>query len=239
MPFLRQAASEVQMAHSSAIDRRIRANVLDVLRHDPRLDDGQITADVVDRVVYLRGVVPTVQHKGVASRDVSRIKGVRAVVNDLTVTRATSPLDLELAQQLRARLAGDHRILQPANIFVWVENGEVTLLGSVRSCWERLAAAEDARALGGVRRVLNQLVVALVAPGDDQEIRDAIWTALRRDARLEITNLAVQVARGVVELRGKVPSREVAEWIIDDVWCVPGVRQVVDRLAVGRPSSTD
>jgi osmotically-inducible protein OsmY len=59
-----------------------------------------------------------------------------------------------------ARHALDDRPTIPATVRVHVDHGVVTLTGSVRLTSQQLAAAEVVQRIPGVRRLVNDIVVA-------------------------------------------------------------------------------
>jgi len=59
-----------------------------------------------------------------------------------------------------ARHALDERPTIPATVRLHVDRGVVTLTGSVRLTSQQLAAAEVVRRIPGVRRLVNDIVVA-------------------------------------------------------------------------------
>jgi osmotically-inducible protein OsmY len=59
-----------------------------------------------------------------------------------------------------ARRALDARLNVPAIVRVHVEHGTATLTGSVRLPAERMEAEETVRAVPGVQRVINEILVA-------------------------------------------------------------------------------
>jgi osmotically-inducible protein OsmY len=60
---------------------------------------------------------------------------------------------------VEARRALDHSARVPSTVHAHVDQGVVTLTGSVRSDAERADAAAAVRNIGGVRRVVNDIVV--------------------------------------------------------------------------------
>jgi hypothetical protein len=68
-------------------------------------------------------------------------------------------------------------------------------------------------------------------PGDEA-LADAIRRELREDALTTDLRILVAVRRGVAYLRGTVPGLDDAEDAEDVAARVPGVREVVERLAV-------
>jgi osmotically-inducible protein OsmY len=66
----------------------------------------------------------------------------------------------------------------------------------------------------------------------DEEIRAAVWIALRADRYLAGTEVVPKVERGVVTLTGTVDDYLQIRYAWDDAWDTPGVIGVVDALEV-------
>jgi len=78
--------NEIDVAPPSVrSDAEIESDVRRALDTDPDLNAARIKVSVVDRVVYLRGSVPTYYQIGEASSDAWSVPGVVSVVNELTV----------------------------------------------------------------------------------------------------------------------------------------------------------
>jgi len=103
-------------------------------------------------------------------------------------------------------LFGDTRV-NASSVKVTVEEGTVTLTGSVPTFEARRAAEEDAWVVLGVNKVRNQIAVRIVDPeptSDDAELLDRINCVLAWDADIDATNIKVTVDSGSVILRGSV-----------------------------------
>lgn len=90
-------------------------------------------------------------------------------------------------------------------IDVSIQNGVVTLSGSVTSILARDRAVELAGMIKGVRSVVDQIDVAPI-PRSDDEIRKDVKDALLFDPATESFDIEVSVLDGVVTLRGEVES---------------------------------
>jgi osmotically-inducible protein OsmY len=140
------------------------------------------------------------------------------------------------------------------NIDVTTENGIVTLTGQVTSAAERRQAIVLAQSTDGVKDVRDQLKIvaeARDADVDKADMRDTKDTANRTasnvndewieakiqskyflEGDLKNDEIAVDVAKGVVTLQGRVESaddKRIAEEIARET---DGVRNVVNRLQV-------
>lgn len=215
------------------IERRLDA--------DARLDAGTIDVMVDDGRVTLSGVVGSAAERGRAYRD-AWVHGVTAVDADgLTVewwardetirTRRPQLSDQEIARSVESSFVHDPRVWS-WNPEVSVEDGVVTLSGTVSNLLARRTAEENARNTAGVWRVRNHLKVRPVEPPTDEEIETLVARALERDPYVNRTDVIVNAVNGVVYLASDVDSTwerdraEVAAARVD------GVVDVVNNIDV-------
>src|SRR5471030_609019 len=90
--------------------------------------------------------------------------------------------DIELKQDIERELAWDPRV-NAAQIGVTVDQGAVSLLGTVDTYAERFAAEDAAKRVSGVRTLAQDLAVKLTTPHkrNDSEIAIAVENALKWD----------------------------------------------------------
>ncbi len=216
-------------------DRALRAAVMAELDWEPSLDAAHIGVAANAGVVTLSGFVSSYAEKAAAERAARRVRGVRALAEEIEVRlpQFQKHGDDEIAERTLRILAWDVEV-PDQNIQVKVEHGVVTLSGEVDRWFQREAAAADVRRLGGVRGVVNLLVVKPARPPapDTNLVKEKIEAALRRSAELEAEGVDVEVQGGQVTLRGAVRTwaeRMVAE---SAAWAAPGVTQVENALRV-------
>jgi osmotically-inducible protein OsmY len=135
--------------------------VLEALRTDPRLPHPEEVAVAVDEdAVTLRGTVGSFSQRRAAVRDARKIDGVRYVYDDLSVRilDAAQRSDAELRGMALQTIAWDTDA--PAELIdVKVEDGWVTLRGTVNWQFESDAAYEDVANLFGVIGITNDIRV--------------------------------------------------------------------------------
>ena len=194
---------------------------------DDRFAPGELGVEVDDGVVTLRGTVSSYAKVRAASDLVSRIAGVRAVVNDLTVAHPGMGDDVALAARARAALEMDADVPNE-RIECLVRDGRVTLRGSVDHAYQREAAESAVAHLSGLRGLEVEIDVRGHTRGDADVARDLAEALARRVAWADVVR--AEVANGVVTLSGRVPTladRLAAE---ATAWRTRGVRHVVDRI---------
>ena len=167
-----------------------------------------------------------------AERAVERIKGVRAIAEKIEVRypghKKTS--DDEIAERALSIIRRNVQV-PPDSVKVKVENGWVTLTGTVDWQFQRKMAETATRGLSGVVSGSNLIEVKpRVAPRD---VKQKILNALKRNAELEADAIRVNVIEGKVVLEGKVKAWHERGLAEHAAWSAPGVRAVQDDLAIG------
>lgn len=120
----------------------------------------------------------------------------------------------------------------PADIEVGVDDGVVMLSGRVPSLSHKRLAGVLTWWVPGTRDVINDLEVWPPEEDNDDEITSAVVLALEKDPLVDEDRVGVATRNRVVTLSGVVAGTKQKEAAEDDTWCVFGVDQVVDRLAV-------
>lgn len=216
-------ASDTTAERERPSDAQIAEAVRWELAADPAVDVDRVSVSVDDGVVTLDGNAP---HLLMVDRAVERAEmvwGVRGVVELMDVAHGNRA-DAAIAAEVRNAL-----LIDPATdayeVRVRVEDGVATLAGTLDSFAEKRLAERTARAVRGVRGVQNQLEVAHAEDRSDAEIRADVLGALRADRWVDDWLLSVDVADGVVELVGALPSGQARRRAIDAA-AVMGVRDV-------------
>jgi osmotically-inducible protein OsmY len=148
--------------------------------------------------------------------------------------------DSEIRDDVMEELRWEPRISDPDAIGVAVRDGAVTLTGSVTSYAEKLAAAQAAERVYGVKAVANDLKVKLPgAPRDDADIATAIAHVLEWNVQIPEGKVHARVQDGWVTLNGEVEHdyqrREVERMVRN----VRGVVGVTDNVTVKPPPSPE
>lgn len=209
-------------------DLRIRDAVTQELAWDSRVDASAVGVTAQQGVVTLTGFVDSYAGKLAAERAAKRVRGVRAVANDIQVRLRIERTDADIAHD--AARALDLRAHVPDAVQVVVHGGHLTLTGTVPTLFDRVVAEKAVRHLPGMKGLVNRIVV--VAPASPAHVRKEIIRALHRDAAVHADGIEVTVADGTVVLTGAVATwaeRESAEAAASHA---PGIAAVDNRLAV-------
>jgi osmotically-inducible protein OsmY len=213
-------------------DEILRQHVIDELEFEPALDAANIGVAVSGHVVTLTGHVTSYAQKLAAERAARRVKGVRAIAEEIEVRFADEKKvhDDEIAARALSIIAWDTTIPDD-RIQVKVQHGWITLTGHADWNHQKVAAEEAVRKLSGVRGVTNRIEVA--PPVLVSDVKQRLESALKRSAEVELSGIRLRVDGHKVVLEGHVNSwheRLVAETA---AWSVPGVNVVEDLLTVG------
>jgi osmotically-inducible protein OsmY len=212
-------------------DTEIQKDVADELKWDPSLEDDDIAVAVRDGVVTLAGWVKSYLDKWRAERVASRVKGVKAVANDLEVKLPASSTrtDPEIARAAVDALKWN--IAVPSDrVKVRVEKGWVTLEGDVDWYYQKEAAERSVRSLTGVKGVSN--LIAVHATPTPADVKKKIKDALARGASFDAERITVEIDGHTATLRGTVRSfaeRRDAERAARNA---PGITEVENKLTV-------
>jgi osmotically-inducible protein OsmY len=212
-------------------DLELQRDVLDELEFEPSINAAHIGVTANKGVVTLTGFVTSYAEKLAAERAARRVKGVKAIAEEIEVRLPsdTKHADDEIAA--RAVNILKWQVGLPADrITVKVERGIVTLGGEVEWRFQKTEAEGAIHKLTGVVEVFNQIRIA--APAHAHEVREKIQKALQRSAGLDALGITVRTDGGKVVLNGKVRAwyeRELAE---QAAWSAPGVSAVEDHIIV-------
>lgn len=212
-------------------DIALRQQILGELEFEPAVDAAHIGVLVEDGVVTLTGYVRSYAERAIAEQVVARIKGVKAIAQELQVRLAHNRKsdDDQIARRALKIIAWDTTV--PGDkIRIKVENGWITLSGEVEWKFQKAGVEEAVRKLSGVTGVTNLITVRPCA--DVGDVKHRIEEALRRNAQLDAEGIRVFVDGGKVTLQGHVSAlheRSVAE---QAAWSAPGVWSVEDQIVV-------
>ncbi|NND59925.1 MAG: BON domain-containing protein [Gammaproteobacteria bacterium] len=192
--------SELEPASDILIADAVRTE-LALARHVPA---GHLKVNVENGIVTMTGQSPTLLGKERALQVVKHLRGVRGVVDRISVASSGIP-DGHVRTAVEAALAVDPAT-EPLEIDVTVEEGAVTLTGTVDSQAERAIASAVARSIVGVRAIDNRLDVSIPNRRADSEIEADVTQRLYWDVRIPHQLISVEVDGGVVYLEGAVGS---------------------------------
>jgi len=130
-----------------------------MFRFNSRLSEEKITVIVEKSICTLDGHVDALWKKLLAEELVYSVRGIEKVINELSIVPTQRLEDQNIANTLVAALER-HHMTDPDEIIVKVQNGHVSLSGSVTHRYAREAAFEIAYSTQGVREVVNEIETA-------------------------------------------------------------------------------
>jgi osmotically-inducible protein OsmY len=201
----------------------LQQDVIDELRWDPSTRDCEIGVAARDGVVTLSGEVSSYAQKLAAEAAAERVAGVRALAEDLS--------DTDLAHACLNALKWDVDVPDD-RLQLKVENGWVTVEGTVSTHFQRQAAERAVRYLTGVKGIINHAVVK-PAGVSTTEVGRKIKAALHRSAELDASRIQVETHDGRVTLKGTVRSWAERTDAERAAWSAPGVTAIDDQIVVG------
>ncbi len=212
-------------------DSQLQESVLTEFKWEPGVTAGHIGVTANAGVVTLSGHVDSYAMKHAAEMAARRVKGVKAVAEEIEVRLPfdTKRTDEEIAAAAIDRLSWNMSIPKDS-IQIKVEHGWVTLTGQVDWWFQKDAADQDIRPLHGVVGVSNQ---ATIKPRvNTAGLSDDITHALHRSWFFDPQNVHVRADGGRVVLTGTVHSSYKRQVAGRTAWSAPGATAVENDIAV-------
>jgi osmotically-inducible protein OsmY len=217
-------------ARLTETDIRLRDAITRQLERDSEVDTSTVGVTAKSGAVTLTGYVIDCSAKLAAERAAKRIRGVRAVANDIKVRQTLERTDPEIAADIVKAL--DLYSTTPDRVQAVVHNGLVTLTGRVAWMFQKRDAEKVVRHVRGVRGVMNY--IAVTPSGLARDVHDSIVAVLHRNGTIDPRGITVTVSEDIATLSGTVRTwlqRESAERIAADA---PGINRVDNQIVVER-----
>ncbi len=215
---------------AAALDTEIEDKDITLALRQQLINDEMVSAhlidiETIDGIVTLSGTVNHILANDRAAKIAQSLKGVRSVINKLNVVPVSRP-DEEIQADIVTALMKDPAT-EALDILVEVENGQVTLDGTVETWAEKQVAEKVAKGVEGVTAVMNTISFEFPEERSDDEIEAEIERRLELDVRIQDEYLNVDVLDGHVTLSGTVRSAEERAQVYAKSW-VTGVEDVDD-----------
>jgi osmotically-inducible protein OsmY len=212
-------------------DAQIHSDVLAEMTWDPRVQPNEIGVAVKDGVVTLTGWVDAYTKRWAAEEAAHRVRGVKAVANDIEVRLSSwdERTDADIAAAAIHTLEWD-ALVPVDKLDVTVSHGWVTLKGEVEWQYQKQDAERVVRRLAGVTGVTNMITVTPRVAAS--ALKERIEKALLRSAETDAKQITVDVDGDAVILKGTVRSWAERQEAERAAWAAPGVAAVDNRIRI-------
>mgnify|MGYP000955017724 CR=1 FL=1 len=190
----------------------------------------KISADK-NGIVSISGEVNTLFDKLKIGELVSEVKGVKEIHNNIQVQNVITADDIIKANIENETKLND-AILEPEKIKIEVNNGVVTLSGTVSYFREKLMMQTIASWQDGVSDLIDHIsVMSPSAAKSDANLTEIIIDLLNNNFPLE-KNIMFDINNGSVNLYGTVNDLYAKNHIQEDIQRIIGVKNVVNEMKI-------
>jgi osmotically-inducible protein OsmY len=232
---------------------------VEIERELERQADIHVTVEIEDGAIILSGLVASERAKEIAVEILSSLAPEAEIVDNLDISEVL-PEEIGELSLSEAEVGDfpaatpntwDKEALEPGDFTdQGILHNPTGAAGGGTAVDEEISEGEDVYVpptdpvrdrqgefLGGFQTTsMDEVEVARSAldgqPGDEA-IAEAVRTELREDAATTDLEVHVRVTKGLVRVRGVVPTIEDSENVEEVAYRVPGVVEVIDELDVG------
>ena len=217
------------------IDKKIQEKVRKQLQWDDRINDIDVDIEVDNGEVTFEGFIPSYYAKVLVAENAKKISGIKSINNNLKVRylpviKTDVPLDDELKKNIKIALELNVSI-DASKISVSVNNGIVTLGGTVDAFWKKKIAGSVTSEFNGVIDIINKIAVV---PTDhkDEKISEEIIATFERYRNVDVDDLDLEVEKGEVSISGNVDDWDAYDAVMDTLLYTRGVKTINDNLVI-------
>jgi osmotically-inducible protein OsmY len=212
-------------------DSDLKQAVLDELIWEPGVNPADIGVTAHAGVITVTGHVGNYMHRVAAERAASRVRGAKAVAEEIEVKL---PYDNKRSDENIAAAAIDrlgwNSLISDDAIEVKVQQGWVTLRGAVGWNFEKETAGTDIATLSGVIGGSNQIDVKPAVNASN--IKEHIEKALHRSWHYDPDTITVTAQGGKITLSGKVTTWNARRLARSTAWSAPGATSVENNISM-------
>jgi osmotically-inducible protein OsmY len=245
---VRGVIDEINVTPMQRSDSDIDHDIRWRLNNDGTIVSKGLHVSVMDGTATLTGAVSSWEERQEAQLVATEVAGIKKVVNELRVEYATHRSDEAIQRDVSAALGRDV-YLTGLPVVATVNDGVVTLEGTVGSAYQKERAKDDARWIQNVRSVKNGLRVEwwekegvrknVPSPSDadlEKAVTDELYQDFRIVAPFEVT---AQASYGHVTLHGSLPTYHEKELAEEDARDIVGVAWVTNLVTVNTDYRSD
>jgi osmotically-inducible protein OsmY len=217
-------------------DSSITAAVEQGLIFERGIFPNYVDVSTSDGIVTLSGPAGNLLAKDRALKIAESIRGVRSVIDRLTVT-PVARADADIRKDLLAALLQDPAT-ESYQLTVSIKNAVATLSGRVSSYTDKQMTARIAKGVKGIKEVHNDVAINYVTKRTDAQIAADVKARLQWDIWINGDMISSGVQDGKVTLTGTVGTALSKSRAFDDAW-VNGVMSVDESSLKVAPWARD
>jgi osmotically-inducible protein OsmY len=212
-------------------DSTLRQDVLDELEFEPSTDANNVGVTAKGGVVTVSGHVSSYAEMLAVEHAVQR-RCVKAIAEEIKVRFANKPgtSDDEIARRAIETMKWS-TLVPDGHVQIVVQNGHVTLTGSLDWNYQRAGTESAVAGIAGVVGVTND--ITLRPRVSERDAKLSIERALARNAAVEGQRVHAKASGDKVTLEGSVETWAERRIVEQATWSAPGVTAVDCHVLVG------
>jgi osmotically-inducible protein OsmY len=181
--------------------------------------------------VTIKGEVNSLYEKYKIFEIASKVPGVKAISNQVTINTATLP-DKEIEANIKEEMIYVSSIWEPDRIKVSVDNGVVFLEGQVSFYHEKLMMETMSSWQKGVKGIVNRLeVLPPQKAKNDENLKEVLNEIMEHEFSRE-HNINFTIEKGIVFLNGSASTLWAKHHVEETFLNVIGIKDVKDNLVI-------
>lgn len=210
-------------------DIEIQKNVVEEIKCIPLINANEIGVIVKNGIVTLSGTTDSYPKKVAIEKAVKKVKGVKGIAEDIEVnlTNSFKKTDSEIAQIIMNALEWQSSA-QTDEVRILVEDGWVTVEGSVNWDFERKSVTKVIENIVGVKGINNNLKI--INKPTSADIKNKILASFIRNASIDASKIEITTEGSKVTLSGSVNTWDEYEEAERSAWSTPGVSVIENQL---------
>ena len=212
-------------------NEELQKNVIEAINWEPLLSSAEIGVMAHEGIVTLTGSVNNYAKKENAETAAKNVSGVKVVVEKIEVVlnEQTQKSDNEIAMEIINTFKW-HWDIPNDRVQVKVEDGWVSLTGSLEWNYQKEEARKAVSVLIGVKGIINNIMI--ISLSRDRINKNDIEDAIKRNKIIQNAAITVKVVDNAVTLAGNVDSWFQKNEASRLAWKAPGVLEVKNNLHV-------
>lgn len=208
-------------------DENISEKVISGIRDELNIAANEVNVSVLEGVVELSGFLDVLAEKQDVERIAAETKGVKKVINDITIAMDKKLSDKEIKNSLNEILNETNINGGPIGVNAKVYAGDAILEGNVDNQAERKIALREASKVFGVKNIINHIEVA--PKNNKVDIQNKLYEKIS-ESTVNTANVTTEVHNGKVVLDGFVKNKKEVEALMNIAEEIEGVHKVINHL---------